>query len=298
MVRRPHPERVRRSDADLTRGRAAGHADRRARASRGSPGGCSATSRGSTALRTAPGWKPEFFINECPPLSALVVDRAVYDRHVALRPALAAAGSLPPAPALARGHERPGRARPRTRRERLGLAQVESQPLPAILQEMDRESDNFTAEVVLKELGAEVGAAGIDRRRRGRRASRSGRGGHPARRRAHRRRLRALARRQADRARPREPARLGLGRPVAAAALLGRARGRRRERHARAPDAAACLRAATCAPRRARPTSRRRFRATPATRFAFSVLQNGQPIAAHAAQRAQDRFATALASSL
>jgi D-alanyl-D-alanine carboxypeptidase/D-alanyl-D-alanine-endopeptidase (penicillin-binding protein 4) len=32
-------------------------------------------------------------------------------------------------------------------------------------------------------------------------------------------------------------------------------------------------------------------------RFAFSVLQNGQPVAAHAAQRAQDRFATALASA-
>src|SRR5436305_13038214 len=46
------------------------------------------------AMRTAPGWKVGYYINECPPLSALVVDRARYDRHVAADPALAAAGAL------------------------------------------------------------------------------------------------------------------------------------------------------------------------------------------------------------
>ena len=51
------------------------------------------------ARRTAPGWKSAFYISESPPLSALVVDRAVYDGHVALRPALAAAGRLRRAPA-------------------------------------------------------------------------------------------------------------------------------------------------------------------------------------------------------
>src|SRR5436305_8683518 len=46
------------------------------------------------AARTAAGWKPGYYLNECPPLSALVVDRARYDRHVAPEPALAAAGAF------------------------------------------------------------------------------------------------------------------------------------------------------------------------------------------------------------
>src|SRR5205085_5423221 len=41
--------------------------------------------------RTGRGWKPSFYKNESPPLSALVADRAVYERHVATHPALAAA---------------------------------------------------------------------------------------------------------------------------------------------------------------------------------------------------------------
>src|SRR5207253_1313844 len=44
------------------------------------------------ALRTAPGWDPSFYMHESPPLSALIVDRGFYDRHIAPRPALAAAG--------------------------------------------------------------------------------------------------------------------------------------------------------------------------------------------------------------
>ena len=44
--------------------------------------------------RTGPGWKASYYINECPPLSALIVDRGWYDRHTAQQPALAAAGKL------------------------------------------------------------------------------------------------------------------------------------------------------------------------------------------------------------
>src|SRR5439155_763266 len=40
------------------------------------------------------------------------------------------------------------------------LAQVESEPLSNVLVEMDRESDNFTAELLLKEIGAEVRGVG------------------------------------------------------------------------------------------------------------------------------------------
>ncbi|MGZ4319949.1 MAG: D-alanyl-D-alanine carboxypeptidase, partial [Gaiellaceae bacterium] len=40
------------------------------------------------ARRTGPGWKPGYYINESPPLSALTVDRAVYRGHVSRNPAL------------------------------------------------------------------------------------------------------------------------------------------------------------------------------------------------------------------
>ena len=43
------------------------------------------------AKRTCPGWKRSFYINESPPLSALVVDRARYRNYTARRPAKAAA---------------------------------------------------------------------------------------------------------------------------------------------------------------------------------------------------------------
>src|SRR4051812_32203037 len=111
------------------------------------------------AQRTAPGWKAAFFINESPPLSALVVDRGRYDGHVARQPALAAAGELRrlllPAGVTA-GAVAIGRAPPGA----YGLAQIESEALPDVLREMDRDSDNFTAELILKEIGAEAGATG------------------------------------------------------------------------------------------------------------------------------------------
>lgn len=111
------------------------------------------------SVRTAPGWKTVFFVNECPPLSALVVDRAFYDHHTALQPAIAAAGRLRRllrTHGVATGAVGPGRAPASA----LALAQVESAPLPKILSEMDRESDNFTAEMLLKDLGAETGTGG------------------------------------------------------------------------------------------------------------------------------------------
>lgn len=111
------------------------------------------------AQRTGPAWKASYFINECPPLSALVVDRAWYDHHTARDPALAAAGRfkvLLRAHGIAAGVAGIGRAPD----DAYGLAQVESGPLSDVLAEMDRESDNFSAEMLLKDIGAEVGGAG------------------------------------------------------------------------------------------------------------------------------------------
>jgi D-alanyl-D-alanine carboxypeptidase/D-alanyl-D-alanine-endopeptidase (penicillin-binding protein 4) len=109
--------------------------------------------------RAAPGWKLGYLVYECPPLSALVVDRAVYDGHIALKPALAAAGTFR---RLLRGYgvttgpvglgRAPTTATP--------LATSESPTLRNVIAVMDRDSDNFRAEMLLKELGAEEGTGG------------------------------------------------------------------------------------------------------------------------------------------
>src|SRR5882757_9021073 len=111
------------------------------------------------AQRTAPGWKASYYINECPPLSALIVNRGWYDHHTARQPALAAAGKLKlllRKHGVASGTVGVGRAPD----DAYALAQVESDPLPAVVAEMDHESDNFIAEMLLKNIGAEVGDAG------------------------------------------------------------------------------------------------------------------------------------------
>jgi len=110
--------------------------------------------------RMAPGWKPYFFINESPPLSALTVDRARYQGRTTRYPARAAAMSFRAA-LLRTGISVAGR--PLTGQaddEALALASIESVPLEAILRFMDHESDNFTAEILLKQLGAALSGQG------------------------------------------------------------------------------------------------------------------------------------------
>ena len=110
--------------------------------------------------RTAPGWKPSFYINESPPLSALTVDRTWFRGRHWPAPAFAAASLF--RDALRRngvavaGGVKVGRAAA----DALTLAQVLSPPLAQIVRFMDHESDNFTAELLLKQLGAYNGAAG------------------------------------------------------------------------------------------------------------------------------------------
>jgi len=246
------------------------------------------------ARRTAPGWKPDFYISESPPLSALVVDRAVYDNHVALRPALAAAGQLRRAlrrHGIASGSAGLGRAP----LDSPPLAQIESAPLPAILQEMDRESDNFTAELMLKELGAEIGKNGTT----------------------------------ATGAAVVRGALAAAGVPLAGVSIVDGS-GLSLDDRLTAQALASILVSAWRDPELHHPfwaalsvagvngTLEHRMELRPArgavhaktgttdeasalsgfagSRYAFSVLQNGRPIATRPAQRAQDRFASALAS--
>jgi D-alanyl-D-alanine carboxypeptidase/D-alanyl-D-alanine-endopeptidase (penicillin-binding protein 4) len=112
------------------------------------------------ARRMAPGWKPYFFLNESAALSALTVDRGRYQGYLTRQPALAAALSFRKALLRAgitvAGRAQTGAADPAA----VPLATIESVPLDLILRFMDHESDNFTAEMLLKQLGAGLGLQG------------------------------------------------------------------------------------------------------------------------------------------
>ena len=133
------------------------------------------------AKRAAPGWKSGTSSSSRPPLSALVVDRAVYDGHIAVRPALAAVGTfrrLLRGFGVTTGPVGIGRAPASATL----LATSESATLRNVIAVMDRESDNFRAEMLLKELGAEAGEGGTSAGGARGRPPRPRRGGHSARR--------------------------------------------------------------------------------------------------------------------
>jgi D-alanyl-D-alanine carboxypeptidase/D-alanyl-D-alanine-endopeptidase (penicillin-binding protein 4) len=110
--------------------------------------------------RTALGWKAAFYINESPPLSALIVDRGRLGRDTSRDPALSAAQifradliQVGVSVARAASHgTADDNATP--------LASIDSPTLATIVHTMDRISDNFYAEMLVKELGAVQGSAG------------------------------------------------------------------------------------------------------------------------------------------
>lgn len=248
------------------------------------------------AARTAPGWKPGYYIDESPPLSALVADRAVYARRVARAPAIAAAGLFR---ALLRRHGVSSGtvAAGRAPENAYALAQVESDPLAEVLRTMDRESDNFIAEMVLKDIGAEVGGAGTtaagaavverDLAAAGvpltgvRLADGSG--------------LSLL-----DRLTARALAALLVAAwkdpdvqlPFWSSLAVAGVNGTLDDRMERGP-ARGVVRAKTGTTDRASALS-----GYVGDRYVFAVLQNGWPVSYRSAQRAQDRFATVLASAV
>jgi D-alanyl-D-alanine carboxypeptidase/D-alanyl-D-alanine-endopeptidase (penicillin-binding protein 4) len=108
--------------------------------------------------RDAPGWKPSYLGIESRPLSALSL--AEVEVRGANGSAAAAASALTTA-LEQRGVSVGGS--PRAGSARAGgfpLAIDLSDPLVAIIRHMNRESDNFVAEMVLKELGASVARRG------------------------------------------------------------------------------------------------------------------------------------------
>ena len=100
------------------------------------------------------GWKSYFYDGESPALSALTVDRCVFNGQLSDRPSLAAAAlfkrALKDAGVKVAGKSRQGIAPEPS----VPIAHVTSAPLWKILRYMDSWSDNFTAELVLKQLGA------------------------------------------------------------------------------------------------------------------------------------------------
>jgi D-alanyl-D-alanine carboxypeptidase/D-alanyl-D-alanine-endopeptidase (penicillin-binding protein 4) len=110
--------------------------------------------------RTCPGWKKSFYIFESPPLSALVVDRAWFKKYTARRPARAAALLFREALRTAGVKVDGGATVLPTPLAAFPVAKTLSPPLRDIVRFMDLHSDNFTAEELLKLLGASVEGSG------------------------------------------------------------------------------------------------------------------------------------------
>jgi D-alanyl-D-alanine carboxypeptidase/D-alanyl-D-alanine-endopeptidase (penicillin-binding protein 4) len=110
--------------------------------------------------RVGAGWKRSYYIEESPPLSALVADRAQQGARTSTRPALQAAerlrGALREAGVAVTGRAKPGRASASAEL----LAGTSSRPLARMLRAVNADSDNFTAEMLLKHLGAIDGGKG------------------------------------------------------------------------------------------------------------------------------------------
>jgi D-alanyl-D-alanine carboxypeptidase/D-alanyl-D-alanine-endopeptidase (penicillin-binding protein 4) len=250
------------------------------------------------SFRTAPGWKPHFFINESPPLSALTVDRGRYLGRTSRMPALAAAllfrKALSEAGVRVIGPAKTGAAP--VDEQIFPVASLLSPPLSSILRFMDLESDNFTAEILLKQLGT----------------LESGQGTTAA---------GALAVRQilAEYELPLEGVRIadgsGLSRLNRLTAttlvhMLRSAWSSPRFRDSFFSSLPVAARSGTLERRMIRTPAAGRVRAKTGTtressalsgivkgRYAFSILQNGYPVAHWAARRSQDRFAAILAAN-
>jgi serine-type D-Ala-D-Ala carboxypeptidase/endopeptidase (penicillin-binding protein 4) len=105
-------------------------------------------------LRVGPGWKASFYKDECPPLSALIVNRGHFRGYITSRPALAAAkmlrSKLVDRGIKVGGHAKLGRANPSS----TVMATQRSPALRWLVRTMNRQSDNFYAETLTKLVGA------------------------------------------------------------------------------------------------------------------------------------------------
>jgi len=108
--------------------------------------------------RDAPGWKTSYIGVESRPLSALSVEGTLFDgfNGSAVAAARAFTETLERRGVAVRGTPSTGRAP----FDALALAVDFSDPLVTVVRHMNRESDNFVSEMLLKELGAVVAGHG------------------------------------------------------------------------------------------------------------------------------------------
>ena len=246
--------------------------------------------------RMAPGWKSSFYLNESPALGALVVDRGVYRGRMTGNPALAAASTfraaLEQAGVRVAHRSASGRAPPRV----APLATDYSPPLWSVVRFMNRESDNFTAELLLKQLGALYGRGGTTPSGAAVATRLLAANGIPL---AGVRIVDGSGLSSLDRLTPRALVATlqaawtnpSLRRAFLAALPVAGRNGTLRDRMASGPargnvfaKTGTTLRASSLA-------------GYVKGRYAFAVLQNGNPVASWWARVAQDRFVTVLASS-
>jgi D-alanyl-D-alanine carboxypeptidase/D-alanyl-D-alanine-endopeptidase (penicillin-binding protein 4) len=244
--------------------------------------------------RTAPGWKRWFYVNESPPLSALTVDRTRYAGRTSRNPALSAALLFRTALRRAGVYVTGGAGTGVERGDELPLASLESPPLAAIVRWMDRQSDNFTAELLLKQLGTEIATPGTTASGSAYVAQTLAAAGIPL---AGVRIVDGSGLSLLDRVTVRELA--GILRaawadpdvqPAFFAALPVAGRSGTLSDRMRRPPARGHVAAKTGSTQQASALSGYVNR-----RYVFSVVQNGSPISLTWARRAQDRFATVLA---
>jgi len=110
--------------------------------------------------RTGVGWKADFYLHQSPALSALIVNRGWTGRYETPRPALYAAQLFHSDLTRAGVSVTGGAALGVAASDAIQLADVESPPVSALVRHMDVYSDNFYAEMLLKEVGAVQGSAG------------------------------------------------------------------------------------------------------------------------------------------
>ena len=204
-------------------------------------GRCSATSRASTRDAPPPGWKASFYINESPPLSALIVDRGLRRPLHLARPGARRGAALP---RRARARRRAGRRRRGARHgddAAVPLAAVDSPPLSRDRPVHGPRQRQLHGRDAPEAARRGAGRARHDRRRRGVVDGPARGGRRPARRRAARRRLRALAARPPDRRRRSRRSSRDVDRPRGAPRAARRAPRRGPQRDARTT---ACARGA------------------------------------------------------
>jgi D-alanyl-D-alanine carboxypeptidase/D-alanyl-D-alanine-endopeptidase (penicillin-binding protein 4) len=110
-------------------------------------------------MRVGPGWKPSFYKEESPPLSALVVNNARVGNRMWDEPAKAAALLF------RRALRQVGIAAPGSYGKGLApagtpLARIRPRSVTAVVRRMDTVSDNFFAEMLMKVLGKRERGAG------------------------------------------------------------------------------------------------------------------------------------------